>query len=128
MLNDVCLELDAGNTRIKWRLRRGDSVLVQGSAETLDELLLGIQQEGLQGAVDSVSIASVRMASEEERYRVWVNNHFACAPWFAQSASKALGVMNAYTEPERLGVDRWLAFITPKAFDADCANQGAQAK
>ena len=32
-------------------------------------------------------------------------------PWFARSSSSACGVINSYEEPERMGVDRWLAML-----------------
>lgn len=32
-------------------------------------------------------------------------------PWFARSVSEVGGLRNSYAEPERLGVDRWLAML-----------------
>ena len=41
----------------------------------------------------------------------WVQQHWQVQPQFAQSQTYAAGVQNSYAEPQRLGVDRWLALL-----------------
>lgn len=105
------LWLDIGNTRIKWQLDTADGVLAgaagHGGGESLAQA--PIWAELLPDTV--VWVASV--ASPVLRERVSTLCAAAGCPqvhWAASSGTLA-GLHNSYTEPARLGVDRWLAML-----------------
>lgn len=110
----MMLLVDAGNTRIKWAgldgtaLQSGAAVLRRNGAEDVDTLAtvwaaLPVPQRLL--------IASVAGPDFGEHIGAWSKRFWGLEPEFIGAQAKAFGVTNAYTEPQRLGVDRWLALI-----------------
>ncbi|OGT71683.1 MAG: hypothetical protein A3H44_15005 [Gammaproteobacteria bacterium RIFCSPLOWO2_02_FULL_57_10] len=108
----MILDIDAGNSSLKWRLSQRDGVIVQRGV-CFDESEL----EGLEvgGAVDKtlerIRVGSVRgdgfaSALTEIARRCW-----QLAPEFALPVRHCAGVTNAYKVPHTLGVDRWLAIL-----------------
>ena len=106
----MILELDCGNTLIKWRLLdRGGRVRDGDMAPDLVELqrLLGGQEREIHGC----RLVSVR--SEEETQVIvdqltsWLKRH----PMLARSGAQLAGVTNGYVDIARLGMDRWLALV-----------------
>jgi type III pantothenate kinase len=111
--------LDIGNTRIKWALcndayagrrkfvRRGatDLVPLRRSASAWSRLLRRV------GKPDSVWVCNVAGAAVARRLRAAIRRAGMPAPRFVRTAAAAGGVRNAYPEPWRLGVDRWVAMI-----------------
>ncbi|MFT6916237.1 MAG: type III pantothenate kinase [Motiliproteus sp.] len=106
------LDVDIGNTRLKWRLRTLQGVEQRGSMETaaLSDALLLQSWQGLARPqrVRFVSVASV----EIERLLL---SH--CRQQWFLTAEKALsqaaqaGVSNSYSSFETMGADRWLAML-----------------
>jgi type III pantothenate kinase len=102
----VILEFDLGNTAAKWRLLRESSVVASGRVNELAALDIPMDEP-----VAKVRVASVAGEERERELTRWCAEHLGVAPKFARSSSLCAGVSNAYEEPERLGVDRWLAVI-----------------
>ena len=104
------LLVDYGNTRLKWALwKDGQRSLggVFGHAEaTLESALAGAW--GALPMPRSIHVASVVGDAREQALAEWVLARFGRPPEFVRSPAAALGVTNAYREPERLGVDRFL--------------------
>jgi type III pantothenate kinase len=108
------LLLDAGNSRLKWawvrrgQLRRGGAVAYRPRRQFDNRLRLLLRQASGAGRVLICSVAGadidrcIRRAARAARLP---------APQFARSVRRAAGVTNAYVEPWRLGVDRWVAMI-----------------
>jgi type III pantothenate kinase len=106
------LELDVGNTRAKWRLLGEDpSWCVRGVCTVPD--LQGLEL----GEVDlvQVRVSSVRSRDFNRELGKRLLLALGVRPQFACASAECLGVMNVYAEPEKLGVDRWLAMVA--AFD-----------
>lgn len=111
------LELDMGNTRIKWRLRSDSGKVARGnfpSSSPFSELATAVEIAGL--PTDKEPLARVLVASVlgEERNRelhTWCEKNFAVTAEFACSGVDAGEVRSGYTAPEFLGVDRWLALL-----------------
>lgn len=101
----MILQLDIGNSAVKWRLRHGGSNLEQGSFEP------GAVLPELQQPPEAVWVASVAEPQQEQVLAQQLRKHWAVEPWFARSVASACGVTNSYAEPARMGVDRWLAMI-----------------
>jgi len=108
----MILELDCGNSLIKWRLvANSDSeVLQQGSGEHISDLLEWLSR--LQAAVLSgCRMVSVRSAPETEEIKAAVAECLGVAVLLAKPARQLGGVTNGYKEYEALGLDRWLAMV-----------------
>src|SRR5690348_442947 len=111
------LLLDIGNTRIKAALQSGE-VLMQHHALAH----AGLSSEELQaqllqryGAVDSVLIANVAGAEMADRITRAVRKLWQIEPVVAVSAAVHGEIRNAYAQPEKLGVDRWLCLLAAHA-------------
>jgi len=106
------LLVDIGNTRLKWALWDGKDLRF-GAAEAHADFSAAAWQES--PAVDSVWVASVASAALNERVDAAVRRRFGRAARFVQTRAHACGVHNAYPQPERLGVDRFLALVAAHA-------------
>jgi type III pantothenate kinase len=109
------LLLDLGNTRLKWALT-SDRWLAHGAvgwSENLDAALA----EGLAPwpRPDIVLAASVVDSSREALIAAIVMQLCARSIDWRRSPAAACGVRNAYAEPQRLGVDRFLAMVAAHA-------------
>jgi type III pantothenate kinase len=111
------LLLDLGNTRLKWALQaQPDGWLARGAVDwredvpaVLESAWAGLPRPGLAIAASVVDTArETQVAAVTERL-------FACAPQWLRTPASAGGVRNAYAEPERLGVDRFLAMVAAHA-------------
>ncbi|MFT2110368.1 type III pantothenate kinase [Marinomonas sp. 2405UD68-3] len=97
------LVVDAGNTSIKWSVFLGDDIVWRGRDKDIDTQCFDIK---------SVYFASVRgreanqilLDSIQDRYKKAV-----CT--LLDVRSHACNVINAYDEPYRLGIDRWLGVL-----------------
>ncbi len=103
----MILQMDVGNTRAKWRLCRGQEpvdsgVMDRSCANSLPELT----QQPAELWISSVAGSEFETIVREEAQARW-----NIAPWFARSSASACGLVNSYDEPQRMGVDRWLAMI-----------------
>ena len=102
----MILECDIGNTRCKWRLLQNGKVERSGS----------FSHEGGFGElnqlcdVNRVRVASVASATIVDNFTAQLAL-LHLTPEFAVSTVTAAGVSNAYHDPGKLGVDRWLAVV-----------------
>src|SRR5512145_2557748 len=109
----MALLIDIGNTRIKWA-RFEDGVLQPQSAaphadwvvETLVETVL---RRGTRA--DRVLVSNVAGTRMAEVVRAAVAQTWQIEAEFVMSTPMAGGIRNAYPQPAKLGVDRWLAMI-----------------
>lgn len=104
------LLLDAGNTRIKWALVRGDAWLADGVVETATPARLADAWRALPVAPQrlvacNVAGARVRESVASVAAAMQIEPH-----WFA-STGHAAGVSNTYDRPTQLGADRWAAAL-----------------
>ncbi len=108
------LLIDIGNTRLKWacwqqgHLGMQHSVAHQGlSLENLCQQQWG----GLAVPDEGIFVSSVANPQYTDILSQFCQQQWQRTPHFIQSTANACGVQNAYAEPHRLGVDRWLAMI-----------------
>lgn len=108
----MILEMDFGNSRIKWRLRSGAEILLRGVMDRekgLVELVPAIQFYVKQ--LKAISIVSVLDESAKVWINFWAKKSLNIVPRYAASQAETAGVINGYDDPARLGVDRWLAVV-----------------
>jgi type III pantothenate kinase len=108
----MLLLIDIGNTRIKWATLDRDSLEAQQAVPhaswTLPECLAAFSALPTPKRVLVSNVGGERVASivRDASLQCW-----GLAPEFIHSTSAAAGITNAYPEPAKLGVDRWLAMI-----------------
>lgn len=108
------LLIDLGNSRVKWAwadnitLRECGSRDYTGSRGAADALghsvAMAVQPE-------RVAVASVAGCYVTEAVAQWSQTRFDTQPLMVRAQSAAFGIINAYTQPQRLGADRWAALI-----------------
>lgn len=102
------LAVDAGNSRIKWRLHADGAWRERGWTPTaLPQLTT---QWSALPRPDRIVVSNVAGAGVADHVAA------ACRPWavepeFIRAESGRDGVENGYAEPQRLGADRWAALI-----------------
>jgi len=107
------LLIDIGNTRLKAALWDGSGLHFIGAALHAGEIVnvdFDALWKGVR-AVSAVFVASVARPAVEDRLAASIEAHFRTQPVFCHSPAVACGVRNAYAEPARLGVDRFLGLV-----------------
>ena len=108
------LLVDIGNTAIRWvcvdathgslpdpeRYEHADNV-----AAALKSCWTGMP------VPDEVWVSNVAGDQAAAAVTDWCRGHWSLAPHFAIARACCAGVINAYPEPQRLGVDRWLSLL-----------------
>jgi type III pantothenate kinase len=108
----MLLEIDVGNTRLKWRIRDDQLILGRGfivTAAKLEELEPVLQS--YRKLIKAVWVASVVGDEYEEKLRGWAAHFFSIKPIFAKSCAVVGAVKSGYSNPALLGVDRWLSIL-----------------
>ena len=115
------LLLDLGNTRLKWALQQGDGWLAQGSVAwdevARDKQLADVLSDAWSALPQPTAVygASVVDAAREQQTATCVAGQFWREVTWLRTPAGACGVRNAYAEPQRLGVDRFLAMVAAYA-------------
>lgn len=110
----MILEIDLGNSRIKWRLR-DDSGRLAGGAADHDELPQVADELAALGVVpEEIWVASVLAEDLDADLSAWCERLWRRLPRFAQTQARCAGVTNGYRDPSQLGVDRWLALVAAR--------------
>jgi len=112
------LLIDAGNTRVKWRLVGADTVVNSGFV-ALDASDPFNDLRAWSGDIERIAVSTV--ISEDRRHHLQVQLEALCAaPIVFHWAEHARGgLVNAYAETQRMGADRWHAM-----YGAWCAGSG----
>ena len=110
----MILELDCGNTRIKWRIRSGDEICSKGAFLTVESFEQVSELESAKN-IQRVLVSSVLDDDFVKKLVSWSLIRFGVNPEFAVSEHRCNGVVNGYQHPEKLGVDRWLAILAAKS-------------
>ena len=108
-----CVLVDVGNSQIKWlEVSQADTSvwgMQQYCARSGEALVASLKSAGLSPQPVFVSSVAGELFNAEltaaMRAAGWESPHFAV------SQGALLGVTNSYSEPSRMGVDRWLAML-----------------
>ncbi|UVM51096.1 MULTISPECIES: pantothenate kinase [unclassified Pseudomonas] len=108
----MILELDCGNSFIKWRVLGADIRRVVGEGVVDSDFALLESLKGLAGLdLKHCRLVSVRTAEETNALISMLAEAFGVSVVCAVPAREMSGVRNGYEEFERLGLDRWLAML-----------------
>ena len=108
----MSLLLDIGNTRVKWARLDGGKLAGQGAALHLDDQLLEALNRAFEGeAPKRVLACNVAGPLVGQALTHLCQDRYGLKPEFLISSAELCGVKNGYTDPTRLGADRWAALI-----------------
>ncbi len=112
--------VDIGNTRIKWALYDGKRLAQHGSALHRGAVDAAIQTfaGALPRELTRVVVANVAGDALDRALRAVVGSR---AIDFVATSAERFGVRCAYAEPQRLGVDRWVAVLAAHSLAAGAA-------
>ncbi|MCJ8170926.1 type III pantothenate kinase [Atopomonas sediminilitoris] len=108
----MILELDCGNSLIKWRLLRAGGRVAGGASYGADELLLALRDFE---APRAVRLVSVRSADETDALLAELQVLGQLPVQQAIAARSLAGVRNGYADYAQLGLDRWLTAVAAYA-------------
>ncbi|PMX01939.1 pantothenate kinase [Pseudomonas sp. FW215-R2] len=108
----MILELDCGNSFIKWRVLDAEAgaLVAEGVVDSDEALVSGLR------SLDKLSLGKCRLVSvrtEDETNLLigFLKREFDISVVCATPAREMSGVKNGYEDYERLGLDRWLAML-----------------
>ena len=104
----MMLLVDAGNTRIKWRIVEDQQLIATGVTRTVDWVELNAAWQPFkpaQAVLSCVAAASVHAGLAELLQQRGIEAHWLLAE------RERHGVLNHYTAPEKLGADRYAGLI-----------------
>ncbi|WP_339491725.1 MULTISPECIES: pantothenate kinase [unclassified Pseudomonas] len=108
----MILELDCGNSFIKWRVLCADGVTpVEGGVVSSDSDLLVSLNNAEKFQLKKCRLVSVRTLEETDSLVASLVDMFGLLVTRAVPAREMAGVKNGYQDHERLGLDRWLALL-----------------
>lgn len=109
----MLLLIDAGNTRIKWGVIRGEAWIGEGALAHAEVAALAdivARHPGLRRIVGT-NVAGPAVAAAIAVALCGVGS----APQWIHASAERCGVRNRYDDPARLGADRWVALIGARA-------------
>jgi type III pantothenate kinase len=113
------LLLDLGNTRLKWAMADGGEWIARGAVAWKEGVAAALAQAWRDLAVpERVLGASVVDAAREAQVEQVSAQMFSCPIEWVRTPAEGCGVRIAYAEPQRLGVDRFLAMVAARAAGA----------
>ncbi len=104
------LLLDVGNSRLKWAAADAAAVGEGGAIEHGGNPAAAVSSIGLAKA-DAIWIANVTGAALGDKLAAVLKLRFGTVPKFVAVQAEYAGLRVAYAEPQRLGIDRWLALL-----------------
>ena len=127
MSGKMNLQVDAGNSFIKWRVLDAGRVVLRGREDTSNNV--SMSEIDVWDGIGSVSISSVASSDVDRCLECFFRKVLpGITPFFAKSQASFGDVFNAYKVPSQLGVDRWLAVVAgylkykESCFVVDCGS------
>ena len=109
----MILELDIGNSRIKWRTLAAQGQPVARGHRSRRGLPGEVSWDDLLPArgVRRMRVSNVAGPEVAAHLDRWARDALGIVPEYARATACIAGVTSGYREPEKLGVDRWLALL-----------------
>ena len=112
------LEIDVGNTRLKWRIKTGGKVTQRGFLIRSDfdqvSVLVEALHEKMKQRYQKVRVSSVAGEAFNQSLRAALECHSGVVAEFAVVTKVASGVTAGYDDISLLGVDRWMAILAAR--------------
>lgn len=109
----MIVDIDVGNTAVKWRLSEQGAASQPAQRIALDQLVR--LSRGLRGeSVTDVRISCVAADPVKQKLTGWVKDNWGVEARFAHTEKYFDGLTVSYQNPARLGVDRWLAMLAAR--------------
>ncbi len=111
------LDIDAGNTRVKWRLTCDTVVICSGVIDncTAEQFFEQSLQE-VSGGIDRCRLSSVRSSAVIGELCRSIQQGFNIKPELPKPKSGIGGIVYDKADPRKLGDDRWLAMLGARRF------------
>jgi type III pantothenate kinase len=103
----MILDIDIGNSRVKWLLRESAGVAERGVCASIESLITLLRRRDL--FPRRTRVCCVGETGGLDQLDAWLRLNQLPAVEKAVSTRSVAKVTNGYQQPERLGVDRWLA-------------------
>lgn len=100
------LLIDAGNTRLKWRLEQGGIIAREGSA-LLDSANPLAHIEGSLNSVSRVAVSTVIHEDARQRLLSYLMQRVPGPVNFYWAEGQRCGLLNSYEDVKTMGSDRW---------------------
>jgi len=116
----MILDIDMGNTRIKWLLKDRDRVVERGAfaAESMTAFFASLNDSDYEP--QRVRVASVRPSLHEVFDRLCLQ-YWQLQPEYAIVSRQYKRIVNAYQDVSQMGVDRWMGIIAAsQLIDSPC--------
>lgn len=109
----MILDLDFGNSCAKWQLKNSGQLLDAGrfDYQQLDEFLVALPKD-----ISRIRLVSVLQKNKENEICSQLKCHIGVEVEIAESTKSLNGVVNGYEDPQKLGVDRWLAIVGARKY------------
>jgi type III pantothenate kinase len=110
-VTEVALLIDQGNTRLKWVLaRNGEIDEISAGQGDFAAFKRACRHEAFVEP-DTVLFSSVAGSEDTQALAGFCESRWGLDSQMLVSTEQRGGVINAYRDPETLGVDRWLAIV-----------------
>ncbi len=112
------VDIDVGNTRLKWCLRHAGAPVAYAASgdgepsRQVEMLAAAVAGQGV--APGRVRVASVADDASNRDLVALLQQAFAVEPELAHTTAECRGLRNSYAEPGNMGVDRWLAMLAAR--------------
>lgn len=112
------LLVDVGNSRIKWAIKKTTG-LTSGQSFPIN---LGNMAKSMTAAWEGlknpgrVIVSNVAGAKIANGLQDWFIKHWHIEPEFAESQIEGFGILNAYVDGIKLGVDRWAGLVAMRHY------------
>ena len=110
----MIIDIDAGNSSIKWRLRNEDGVIVSSKEEYQKSKCLSNLVKATHNCSEKVKQVNLANVCSEEKttlIKETIRSEFNLEPLILVSTKKIGDIINSYENPELMGVDRWAAIL-----------------
>lgn len=109
----MILLVDIGNTRLKWAFLHRDEFEFGGAISYSNDSLLSLLSSIWSSITypERVIVSNVAGDKIVVLLQQWILDNFHCKVQFIVTKKEHLRLVNAYSIPSQLGVDRWLAML-----------------